>query len=214
MARLAGTPELPDLPPETGPPIMTAAGGAQSVDGAPKLAATPNAEPAPVAPAEPVATRALDDSSTATGNFFSNMFSSSSKLAAEKKSEGGIIDRTAKVIGLRGSTTRQKSAPAPTSKPKVAEVQAPNPAPSSSNGAIWPKTTAAERPRQAAARGARTASPGCSQRRRGLRLRPDGTGRHIRQPLGGDRRDVDFAGLRPKPPKAFQVRSREPAPIA
>ena len=138
-------PELANSPLVTGQPITTAAGGAHSVDGAPMRAATPNAEPVRVASAEPVATPAPSTTgSTSTGNFFSNMFSSSSKPAAEKKSEGGIIDRTAKLIGLRGSDDQEKSAPAPTPKPKVAERPAPKPAPTSSNGAIRPKPTEAE----------------------------------------------------------------------
>ena len=142
-------PELADLPLVSGQPITTAAVATHGVDGAPMRAATANAEPVRVASAEPMATSS-NATGSSSGSFFSNMFSSSS---AEKKSEGGIIDRTAKLIGLRGSDDKEKTAalPKPKPEPKVAARPAPKPVQTTSNGAIRPKPADAEPTKTAAA---------------------------------------------------------------
>jgi hypothetical protein len=126
--------ELADAPLSTGAPIKPAPPAAHSVAGEPPMmAATPNPEPVRVASAEPATT-----GTASAGNFFGSLFSSNS----EKKSEGGTIDRMAKLIGLRGSEDNKPAAAAkPKAEPKAAPVRhAAKPAQTtSSNGAIRPK---------------------------------------------------------------------------
>jgi hypothetical protein len=156
-------PELADAPLATGQPIAPAAGASHGVDGAPMRAATPAAEPVRVASANATAP---SNSSATSGNFFSNMFSSSSG------DDNSMIDRAAKLIGLGGADEKPAAA-APSAKPKpqprVAARHAPKPAPKpaaaqssstgsgSSNGAIRPQPAQAEWPKPAATQ--QTASP-------------------------------------------------------
>ncbi len=146
-------PELSDSPLVTGQPITPAAGGSHTVDGAPMRAATASAEPVRVASAEPAAPAAATSSSSA-GGFFSNMFSGSGK-----KSDDGMVDRAAKLIGLKSDDAKAAPAAKPKAEPKVAVARpaAPKPAPAasngttSSNGAIRPKPADAEPARTTAA---------------------------------------------------------------
>ena len=147
-------PELSDSPLVTGQPMAPAAGGSHGVDGAPMRAATPSAEPVRVASADPAAAPTTTASSS-SGGFFSNMFSGSSK-----KSDEGMVDRAAKLIGLKSDDAKAAPAAKPKAEPKVAARPAPKPAaataPSSntasSNGAIRPKPAeAAEPPSRTAA---------------------------------------------------------------
>ena len=145
-------PELSDSPLVTGQPIAPAAGGSHGVDGAPMRAATPAAQPVRVASAEPAEAPVTTASSSSSGNFFTNMFSGS------KKSDEGVVDRAAKLIGLKSDTSKPAPAAKPKAEPKVAVARpaAPKPAPAasngatSSNGAIRPQPAQAEQPARTA----------------------------------------------------------------
>jgi murein L,D-transpeptidase YafK len=137
-------PELAEAPLVTGNAIAPPPGGAHSVSGEPPMQAATPAEPVRVASAEPSSTP-ITTGTAAAGNFFSGLFSSSS-TASDKKSEGGMMDRAAKFIGLRGSDEKPAPAatPKPRAEPKVAARPAPKPAQTSSNGAIRPKPAEAK----------------------------------------------------------------------
>jgi murein L,D-transpeptidase YafK len=150
-------PELEGSPLVTGNPITPAPSANHAISSEPPMrAATPAAEPVRVASAEPTTTAsALTTASTSTGNFFSGLFSSKS---SDAKSEGGTMDRMAKLIGLRGSDADAKPAAAPPApKPRPAATRpAAKPAQAAAPGAIRPAPVQPAPPAQTAERPAAT----------------------------------------------------------
>ena len=145
-------PELASSPLVTGNPIAPPAGGAHSISNeAPMMAATPTPTPVRVASTEPMVPATTASSSKSS--FFSGLFSSSSKPAEEKKTDG-TMDRMARMIGLRGAEEKTAATPAavPAPKPKVvaaapakpAAKPAAKPVQTAAPGAIRPKPTDAK----------------------------------------------------------------------
>jgi hypothetical protein len=144
-------PELSDSPLVTGNPIAPPAGGSHSISNEPPMMAAVGATAAPVRVASTEPMVPASTPSESKSNFFSGLFSS--KKTEEKKNEPGMVDRAAKLMGLRKDEKPAVAAPAP--KPKVAAAPAaPKPAPAAkpvqtaAPGAIRPKP--ADEPKTAA----------------------------------------------------------------
>jgi murein L,D-transpeptidase YafK len=136
-------PELASSPLVTGNPIPPVGGSHSISNEAPMTAAVPTPAPVRVASTEPMA--AAPTATSSKSNFFSGLFSSSSKPAEEKKTDS-TMDRMARMMGLRGSEeTTAVATPAP--KPKVAAAPAKpaaKPAQAAAPGAIRPKPAEAK----------------------------------------------------------------------